>query len=89
MTVKDLLTHTSGLLSVAAVRVVASLQGHLSLKDSATLAEVVPQLGEVPLDYRPDTLFRYSSLAARDTLLYLVELVSWALAERCLHKRVH
>lgn len=88
ITVKDLLTHTSGLTTSAAVPAIASLSGKVGRQANATLADVIPKLGSLPLDYQPGTLFRYSPLDAMDTLLYLVELVSRTPAERFLHERL-
>jgi CubicO group peptidase (beta-lactamase class C family) len=66
----------------------ASLCAQVGRQAGATLAEVLPRLGCVPLDYQPGSLFRYSPLDAMDTLLYLVELVSRTPAEQFLHERI-
>lgn len=90
ITVKDLLTHTSGLSSgeqgVAAGT--ASLSNKVDRGPDATLASVVPQLGSNPLDFQPGTKFRYSPLDGMDTLLYLVELRSGMSAERFVKERI-
>lgn len=88
ITIKDLLTHTSGLSTSAAVPAVASLRPMLKLGGGATLANSVPELGRLPLDYQPGTMFRYSPLHGMDTLLYLVELVARTPADRFLKERI-
>lgn len=90
ITIKDLLTHTSGLSGgeqgVAAGA--ASLSNKADRGPGATLASVVPQLGSNALDFQPGTKFRYSPLDGMDTLLYLVELRSGMPAEHFVKKRI-
>jgi CubicO group peptidase (beta-lactamase class C family) len=65
ITVRDLLTHTSGVvsgtLSGAAARAVAATP-------KETLADYVPRLGTVPTEFQPGTRWAYSATAAWDTL---------------------
>jgi CubicO group peptidase (beta-lactamase class C family) len=73
ITIRDLLTHTSGLvsggLSGAEARKVA-------LKGKESLADYIPRLGSVPLDFQPGTRWAYSAQAGFDTLAHVVEKVS-------------
>lgn len=74
ITIRDLLTHTSGLNS-----------GGLGAREAAkstpklptdTLASYVPRLGSVPLDFQPGTQWAYSGSAGPDVLGRIVEIVS-------------
>ena len=73
ITIRDLLTHTSGLvsggLSGAEARKVA-------LKGKESLADYIPRLGSVPLDFQPGTRWAYSAQAGFDTLARVVEIAS-------------
>lgn len=75
ITIRDLLTHTSGLASggpgaAEAARVLRTKQ------PTDTLADFLPRLAAVPLDFQPGTLWRYSGLAGIDLLGRVVEVVS-------------
>ena len=73
ITIRDLLTHTSG--SRAAGW--EPRRRRIAPRDmSSTLADYVPKLGAVPLDFQPGTQWRYSSLAGMDTLGRIVEIAS-------------
>jgi CubicO group peptidase (beta-lactamase class C family) len=73
ITIRDLLTHTSGLvsggLSAAEARKVA-------VKGKESLADVIPRLGNVPLDFQPGSRWAYSAQAGFDTLARIVEITS-------------
>src|SRR5262245_22657109 len=73
ITIRDLLTHTSGLvsggLSSAEARKVA-------VKGKESLADVIPRLGTVPLDFQPGSRWAYSAQAGFDTLARIVEITS-------------
>ena len=71
ITVKDLLTHGSGLMSGG----FGNAQGPMRAAGD-TLATYVPRLGAVPLDFQPGTLWRYSGLAGFDVLSRIVEIAS-------------
>ena len=71
ITVRDLLTHGSGLMSGGLGNAVAPQRG-----PNDTLATYIPKLGAVPLDFQPGTLWRYSGLAGFDVLSRIVEIVS-------------
>lgn len=86
ITVRDLLTHTSGLESGGA----GSRAGaRIAPRDtSLSLAEYIPTLGEVPLDFQPGTRWRYSSLAGIEVLGRIVEVVSNQTFDQFLKQRI-
>ena len=74
ITIRDLLTHTSGLIS-----------GGIGAREAAkatpkkpddTLATYVPRLGSVALDFQPGTQWAYSGAAGPEVLGRIVEIVS-------------
>jgi CubicO group peptidase (beta-lactamase class C family) len=74
ITVKDLLTHTSGLMSGG---VSGTQQAKLAPRSANdTLASYIPKLAQTPLDFQPGTLWRYSGLYGFDVLARIVEIVS-------------
>ena len=87
ITVRDLLTHTSGLGSggASAGEAAKLLQ---SRKPTDTLADFVPRLGALPLDFQPGTQFRYSGLAGIDVLSRIVEIASGLPFDQFLKQRI-
>ena len=83
ITIRDLLTHGSGLMSGG-------------LGDSAappraptdTLATYIPKLASVPLDFQPGTLWRYSGQAGFEVLSRVIEVVSGQTFEQFLKQRL-
>ena len=73
ITVRDLLTHTSGLVSGGISNREAQ---QVALKGKETLADYLPRLGGVPLDFQPGTRWAYSAQAGFDTLARIVEIAS-------------
>jgi CubicO group peptidase (beta-lactamase class C family) len=77
ITIRDLLTHTSGLGSAlvgpGAVGALGILQAG---PRGRTLAEVVPEMAALPLSFQPGAAWEYSPAYAFDTLGHIVELVS-------------
>ena len=73
ITVRDLLTHTSGLVSGGISNREAQ---RVALKGKETLADYLPRLGGVPLDFQPGTRWAYSAQAGFDTLARIVEITS-------------
>ncbi|HEV2597850.1 serine hydrolase domain-containing protein [Sphingopyxis sp.] len=71
LTLKDLLTHTNGLGSVFGM-------GSKSpdVQRDKTLAERIPLLGEMVLDFQPGSRWAYSPLDGFDVLGHVVEIVS-------------
>jgi CubicO group peptidase (beta-lactamase class C family) len=74
ITVKDLLTHTSGLMSGG---VSGAEQAKVAPRGpNDTLANYIPKLAQTPLDFQPGTLWRYSGLYGFDVLARIVEIAS-------------
>ena len=73
ITIRDLMTHTSGLVS-------GGLSGtearKVALKGKESLADYIPRLGGVPLDFQPGTRWAYSAQAGFDVQARIVEIVS-------------
>jgi CubicO group peptidase (beta-lactamase class C family) len=87
ITIIDLLTHTSGLASggIANGEFTKLMQ---SRKPTDTLADFIPRLGALPLDFQPGTRWRYSGLAGFDTLGRIVEIVSGIPFDRFLQSKL-
>jgi CubicO group peptidase (beta-lactamase class C family) len=68
------LTHGSGLVSGGLCARAANDIAPRTPRDS--LATYIPKLADVPLDFQPGTLWRYSGLAGFDVLSRIVEVVS-------------
>jgi CubicO group peptidase (beta-lactamase class C family) len=73
ITIKDLLTHTSGL---ASGPMGASEAAKNPRKPTDTLADYVPRLAATPLEFQPGSRWLYSPGAAFDTLGRIVEIAS-------------
>ncbi len=73
ITVKDLLTHTSGLVSGT---ISNSENRNVALKGKESNADYIPRLGSVPLEFQPGSRWAYSAQAAFDTLVLVVERAS-------------
>jgi CubicO group peptidase (beta-lactamase class C family) len=73
ITVRDLLTHTSGLVSGPMGNSEAAKVG---AGPTETLADYLPRLGKVPLEFQPGTRWAYSAAAGFDVLARIVEVAS-------------
>src|SRR4029450_2311158 len=73
ITIRDLLTHASGLVSGGISNQEAR---SVALKGKETLADYLPRLGKVPLDFQPGTRWAYSARAGFDVLSRVVEMTS-------------
>ena len=73
ITIKDLLTHTSGLVSGP---ISTSENRKVALKGKESNADYIPRLGQVPLEFQPGTRWAYSAQAGFDTLVLVVERAS-------------
>jgi CubicO group peptidase (beta-lactamase class C family) len=73
ITIRDLLTHTSGLVSGGISNREAQ---KVALKGKETLADYLPRLGGVPLDFQPGARWAYSAQAGFDALARIVEIAS-------------
>lgn len=87
ITVRDLLTHTSGLGSGGAAAGEASKVVQ-ARKPTDTLADFIPRLGALPLDFQPGTQFRYSGLMGIDVLSRIVEIASGQTFDQFLKTRI-
>jgi CubicO group peptidase (beta-lactamase class C family) len=85
ITVRDLLTHVSGLvsgpMSTAEAAKVARQQGE-------TLADYIPRLATTPLEFQPGSRWSYSPGAGFDTLGRIVEIVSGLSFDQFLQQRI-
>lgn len=86
ITVRDLLTHASGLMSGGlGARAGAEIA---RLEPTDTLETYMRKLARVPLDFQPGTLWRYSGLAGFDVLSRIVEVASGQTFDRFLRERL-
>lgn len=89
VTVRDLLTHTSGLGSATTGRSWEEWTGLLqSLQGTNTLADFVPRMASTSLSFQPGSAWEYSGVFGFDTLGHLVELVSGMSLDRYLQERI-
>jgi CubicO group peptidase (beta-lactamase class C family) len=86
ITVRDLLTHGSGLMSGGLGQRASTSVGQRAPED--TLATYIPRLGGAALDFQPGTLWRYSGLAGFDILSRIVEITSGQTFDRFLKQRL-
>jgi CubicO group peptidase (beta-lactamase class C family) len=87
ITLRDLLTHTSGLGSGGAgAREMAKVMQ--PPKPTDTLADVIPRWAGVPLDFQPGSQWRYSGGAAFDILGRVVEIASGLTFDQFLRQRL-
>ena len=87
ITIRDLLTHTAGLLTVTGLGAQQSAQ--LTAKaPTDTLRSYIPRLAGVPLDFQPGTRWSYSALAGGDVLARVVEIASGQTYDQFLKMRV-
>jgi len=78
VTIRDLLTHTSGLVSPA----------RIPTEPNATLAESIPHFAVEPLEFQPGSQWTYSNTVAFDTLARIVEIASGQTYDRFLRERI-
>lgn len=86
ITVRDLLTHTSGLVSGGLGA--SQAQRIAPRAPTDTLASYIPRLAAVPLDFQPGTLWRYSGQAGFDVLSRIVEIASGQTFDVFLKQRI-
>jgi CubicO group peptidase (beta-lactamase class C family) len=86
ITVRDLLTHGSGLMSGGLGQRASAPLAQRAPDD--TLATYIPKLGGAALDFQPGTLWRYSGLAGFDVLGRIVEIASGQTFDRFLKQRL-
>jgi len=83
ITVRDLLTHTSGLASGG-----ASNASPVTIGAGETLAQVLPRFKNVPLDFQPGTHWAYSGQYGFDVLARIVEVASNMPFDRFVEQRI-
>jgi CubicO group peptidase (beta-lactamase class C family) len=86
ITVQDLLTHTSGLASGPISNREA---GRVAPQEpGGTLADLIPKLGDAPLEFQPGDRWAYSASRGFDVLLRIVEIASGQSADQFLRARI-
>ena len=85
ITIRDLLSHVSGLVSGPVSTAEANKLGR---KPTDTLADYIPRLGAVPLEFQPGSRWSYSPGAGFDTLGRIVEVVSGQSFDQFLRQRI-
>jgi len=85
ITVKDLLTHTSGFSSGPMGQ---SEVRKNRRKPTETLADYLPRLGSTPLEFQPGTRWMYSASDGFDVLARIVEVSSGTTLDRFLKQRI-
>lgn len=90
ITIRDLLTHTSGLSSIGVDLSPGpgALVSKIERMPTDTLADYVSRLGAAVLDFQPGSQWRYSPFDAFDVLLRIVEIVSEIPGDRFLKQRI-
>jgi CubicO group peptidase (beta-lactamase class C family) len=87
ITIRDLLTHTSGLLTGGIGQRQAPREAAFPAGDD-TLEKYVARAAKAPLDFQPGTKWVYSGLAGIDTLARVVEVASGQPFDQFLQKRI-
>jgi len=85
ITIRDLLTHTSGLVSGG---ISATEAAKMPRKPTDTLADYIPRLAAVPLAFQPGSRWAYSPGAGFDTLGRVVEVASGQTFDAFLRQRI-
>jgi CubicO group peptidase (beta-lactamase class C family) len=84
ITIKDLMTHTSGLQSGG----LGMALDPVRRANDESLASYIPKLAAAPLDFQPGARWSYSALAGIDTLGRIVEIVSGLTFDEFLRQRL-
>ena len=85
VTVKDLMTHLSGLASGAMSN---STVQSVARKQGEKLADYIPRLGTTALEFQPGSRWAYSAQAGFDTLGRIVEIASGMPLDQFFQKRI-
>jgi len=85
ITIRDLLTHTSGLVSGG---ISATAAAKMPRKPTDALADYIPRLAAVPLAFQPGSRWTYSPGAGFDTLGRVVEVISGQTFDAFLRQRI-
>ena len=86
ITIRDLLTHTSGLVSGGPASTAEAQK--IARKPGEKLADYIPRLAATSLDFQPGTRWSYSPSAGFDTLGRIVEIVSGQSYDQFLRQRI-
>jgi len=87
ITIKDLLTHVSGLASGTMSNSTVSAAA-VARKQGEKLADYIPRLGNTALEFQPGTRWAYSAQAGHDTLGRIVEIASGMPLNEFFQKRI-
>jgi CubicO group peptidase (beta-lactamase class C family) len=87
ITIRDLLTHVSGLNS-GAMSGDSARQPDITRKPTDALADYIPRLGRTALEFQPGSRWAYSAQAGFDTLGRIVEITSGMPFDQFLKQRV-
>jgi CubicO group peptidase (beta-lactamase class C family) len=87
ITIRDLLTHTSGLVSGTISNSEAG-KPDVRLKGKESNADYIPRLGGVPLEFQPGSRWAYSAQAGFDTLVLVVEVASGQKFDQFAERRI-
>jgi CubicO group peptidase (beta-lactamase class C family) len=85
VTVRDLLTHTSGVMSGTLSN---SAGRGVAATPAETLADYIPRLGSVPTEFQPGTRWAYSAQAGFDVLSRIVEIAAGTTIDVFLQERL-
>ena len=85
VTVRDLLTHSSGVVSG---QISNFANRSVAAGPEDTLADYIPRLGDVPIEFQPGTRWAYSAAAGFDVLSRVVEVASGMEIEEFLRQRL-
>jgi len=85
VTVRDLLTHTSGVMSGTMSN---SAGRGVAPTPTETLADYIPRLGSVPTEFQPGTRWAYSAQAGFDVLSRIVEIAAGTTIDVFLQERL-
>jgi CubicO group peptidase (beta-lactamase class C family) len=85
VTIRDLLTHTGGLVSGP---MSSYANRSVAAGPKETLADYIPRLGKVPLEFQPGSRWAYSATAAFDTLSRVIEITSGMPIDRFVRTRI-
>ena len=85
VTVRDVLTHTSGIVSGT---ISNSEERKVSATPTDSLATYLPRLGQVPLEFQPGSRWAYSAGAGFETLGRVIEIASGMPLDRFFRTRI-
>lgn len=86
ITIRDLLTHTSGIVTGAGIS--AREAAKIARQPTDTLADRIPRLARVPLEFHPGTQWQYSPGVGFDVLGRVVEVASGQSFDQFIRERI-